>query len=85
MTLLSFLMDLLSLNTLRVLDYYAEISGLKINYITSKAIWIGSKTYSKHVYHHTSWKLEWGLNQFSSLGLNFTLYEIIESNFDCRI
>ena len=30
-------------NTLSVLDYYAYISGLKINYSKSKAIWIGNK------------------------------------------
>ena len=60
-------------NTMEVLDYSAEISGLKINYIKSKAIWIGSKTYSNDVYHHTRWKLEWGSNQFSLFGINFTL------------
>ena len=50
-------------------------------------IWIGSKKYSKGVYHHTHWKLEWGSNQFSLLGINFTLNlnEIIESNFDSKI
>ena len=74
-------------NTMQVLDYYAAISGLKINYIKSKAIWIGSKKYSKDVYHHTRWKLEWGSNQFSLLGINFTLNlnEIIESNFDPKM
>ena len=30
-------------NTLSVLNYYAYISGLKINYSKSKAIWIGNK------------------------------------------
>ena len=67
-------------STMTVLDYYADISGLKINYTKSKAIWIGSKTFSKHVYHHTRWKLEWGENLFTMLGINFTidLNEIVD-------
>ena len=70
-----------------VLDYYADISGLKINYTKSKAIWIGSKNISKDAYHHTRLKLEWGQYQFTMLGINFTidLNEIVDSNFDSKI
>ena len=69
-------MDLPSLclySTMTLLDYYFEISGLKINYTKLKAILIGSKKYSKNVYHHTLWKLDWGTNQFMLLGIKFTL------------
>ena len=69
-----------------LLDYYSEISGLKINYTKSKAIWIGSKKYSKDIYHHTRWKLDWGANQFMLLGINFTLnLDILIYNFDSKI
>jgi hypothetical protein len=60
-------------STMTLLDYYSDISGLKINYTKSKAIWIGSKKYSKEVYHHARWKLEWGENKFNLLGINFTV------------
>lgn len=44
---------------LQTLDYFAEISGLKINFSKTKLIWIGSKKFSKNVYHHTRWKFNW--------------------------
>ena len=70
-----------------LLDYYSEISGLKINYNKSKVICIGSKKYNKDVYHHTRWKLDWGANQFMLLGINFTLNleDILIYNFDSKI
>ena len=74
-------------STMTLLDYYSEISGLKINYTKSKVIWIGSKKYNKDVYHHTRWKLHWGANQFMLLGINFTLNleDILIYNFDSKI
>ena len=74
-------------STMTLLDYYSEISGLKINYTKSRAIWIGCKKYSKDVYHHTRWKLDWGPNQFMLLGINFTLNleDILIYNFDSKI
>ena len=74
-------------NTMTVLDYYAAISGLKVNYTKYKAIWIEIKNNSHDVYHHTHWKLEWGENEFTMLGINFTmdLNEIVDCNFDSRI
>ena len=70
-----------------LLDYYSSFSGLKVNYTKSKAIWIGSKKYSKDVYHHSRWKLEWGAKEFSLLGINFTinLNQITETNYDSKI
>ena len=71
LTSLSFLMDLLSLNN--IFDYYAEIPGVQINYIQSKAIWIDSKNILKM--------------SITILAGSFTLNlsEIIKSNFDCTI
>ena len=40
-------------NTLLILEYYANISGLKLNYAKTKVIWIGSKRFLKDVFHHT--------------------------------
>ena len=74
-------------NTMTVLDYYADISGLKINYTKSKAIWIGNKNISKDVYHHTRWMLEWAEHEFTMLDINFVidLNKIVDCNFDSKI
>ena len=58
-------------NTLLILEYYANKSGLKLNYAKTKVIWIGSKRFSKDVFHHTRWKLQWGTTQFNLLGIVF--------------
>ena len=58
-------------NTLSILEYYANISGLKRNYAKTKVIWIGSKRFSKDVFHHTRWKLQWGTTQFNLLDIVF--------------
>ena len=34
---------------IKVLDYFAIISGQKINILKTKMVWIGSKTFSKEV------------------------------------
>ena len=52
-------------NTLLILEYYANISGLKLNYAKTKVIWIGSKMFLKDVFHHIRWKLQWGTTQFN--------------------
>ena len=49
---------------LRELDYFANLSGLKINIQKTKMIWIGSKKFSKDVYHHSRWKLDWNSTTF---------------------
>ena len=40
---------------IRDLDYFAIISGLKINILKTKLVWIGSKTFSKEVFHRKRW------------------------------
>lgn len=74
-------------NTLRVLDYYAGVSGLKINYTKTKVIWIGSKKFSSEVFHRDKWKLEWGVTNFKLLGINFSvnLDQITDQNYDLKI
>ena len=73
--------------TMEILDYYADISGLKLNYSKTKVIWIGSKKFSKTVYHHSRWKLEWGSNSFKLLGVNFdvNLSQMLNKNFEEKL
>ena len=73
--------------TLEILDYYADISGLKLNYTKTKVIWIGSKQFSNTVYHHSRWKLDWGSNSFTLLGINFdvNLSQMIAKNYDRKL
>jgi exonuclease III len=74
-------------STLKLLELYANVSGLKINYSKSKIIWIGSKKYSKDVFHHPKWKLEWGTETFSLLGVHFSVNidQIIQANFEPKL
>ena len=74
-------------STLRILDQYANVSGLKINYSKTNIIWIGSKKFSKEVFHHVKWKLTWGETLFNLLGVQFSvnLEEIIVNNFEQKI
>lgn len=58
---------------LRVLDYFAHLSGLKINYTKTKMVWIGSKKFSREVFHHTRWKLNWNNSTFDLLGIKFSV------------
>lgn len=68
---------------LRELDYFACISGLKINFSKTKMIWIGSKKISKEVFHHSRWKLHWNNPTFDLLGIKFSvnLNEMVELNY----
>lgn len=68
---------------LQTLDYFAEISRRKINFSKTKLIWIGSKKFSKNVYHHTRWKFNWEETTFDLLGIKFSvnLDEMIDLNY----
>ena len=68
---------------LRVLDFFAQVSGLKINFTKTKMVWIGSKKFSKEVFHHSRWKLSWNNLNFELLGIKFsvTLDEMEELNY----
>ena len=66
------------------LELYARISGLHINSSKTKIVWIGSKKFSKDVYHHSRWKFDWGSSCFTLLGIQFSvnLDEMISLNFN---
>lgn len=72
---------------LDTVDFFSTFSGLKINSSKTKIVWIGSKKFSKQVYHHTRWKLVWGCTTFSLLGIEFSidLENIVNLNYDIQI
>ena len=72
---------------LRELDFFANISGLKINFSKTNMIWIGSKKFSKEIFHHSRWKLNWSNTNFEMLGIKFSvnLREMIDINYDNKL
>ena len=56
--------------SLRLLQFYAEISGLKINLEKTYVIWIGSKKHSQDKIC-VKWGLKWGSSTFKLLGIIF--------------
>lgn len=72
---------------LRELDFFENISGLKINFQKTKMVWIGSKKFSKDVFHHTRWKLDWNNTAFDLLGIKFSinLEEMSELNYSPKL
>ena len=76
-----------SLNeTLYELENYAKISGLKVNFLKTHVVWIGSKKYSTESIK-TKWKLNWGVNRFKLLGITFDtdLDKILTLNFSDKL
>ena len=71
---------------MRILDMFARYSGLNLNYTKTKAIWIGSKKFSKDVYHHRI-KLDWTQENFTLLGIKFTLNldDMVDINYNDKI
>ena len=67
--------------TLLELDWYADISGLKINFSKTHVVWIGSKKYSNDVLCHDR-NLSWGTTKFKLLGVNFDVN--LENMVDCN-
>ena len=72
------------ISALETLEYYAQISGLRIYNSKTKIAWIGSKKYSKAVYHDVRWKLDWGSTEFNLLVIDFSieLGEIVNINYN---
>jgi hypothetical protein len=72
---------------LRELDYFAKISGLKVNFSKPKMIWIGSKKFSKEVFYHSRWKLDWNNPKYDLLGITFSvnLKEMLELNYMTKL
>ena len=71
------------ISALETLEYYAQISGLRINNSKTKLIWIGSKKHSKEVFHDVRWSLDWGSTHFNLLGIDFStnLNDIVRVNY----
>jgi hypothetical protein len=72
---------------LRELDFFANISGLKINFSKTNMVWIGSKQFSKDVIHHSRWKMNWNNTNFEMLGIKFSvnLWEMTEINYTPKL
>ena len=76
-----------SLNeTLKELEFFKNISGLKVNFLKTQVIWIGSKKYSQDSIK-TKWKLKWEVNRFKQLGIQFDtdLSKMIEINYKDKL
>ena len=76
-----------SLNeALKELDWFAKISGLKINFSKTQVIWIGNKKYSNEILCPNR-NLSWGKTNFKLLGINFdvNLDKLIKINYDEKI
>jgi hypothetical protein len=73
-------------NSLKVLKFYAEISGLHVNVDKTKAIWIGSMKGSENKLCHDI-HLQWERDQFRLLGIQFSinLDEMISLNYTPKI
>ena len=73
-------------NTLKLLEEFSHISGLKVNFEKTKLVWIGSMKYSTRSFK-TKWKLSWGEIQFKMLGITFhvNLRNMFNINFDPKI
>ena len=76
-----------SLNaTLNVLFEYSKLSGLRVNFDKTHAVWIWLNKYSTATIK-TRWKLSWSKTNFKLLGINFhiNLDEIQRINFTDKI
>ena len=72
-----------SLNeTLKEFEFFKNISGLKVNFLKTQVIWIGSKKYSQDSIK-TKWKLKWEVNRLKLFGIQFDtdLSKMIEMNY----
>ena len=67
---------------LKELEYFARISGLKVNFDKTQLVWIGSKKFDQNSIK-TKWKLIWGKQTFKMLGINFNtdLTKMIKENY----
>ena len=76
-----------SLNELlKELDFFAAISGLKVNFDKTQLVWIGAKKFDTSSIK-TKWKLLWGKQTFKLLGINFNtdLTKMTKENYMPKI
>ena len=68
------------------LDFFARLSGLKINLSKTKAVWIGARKFCGETFNHR-YKLDWNQGSFTILGIQFScnLEEMLELNFKSKI
>ena len=73
-------------NAIKDLNFFAKMSGLKINTSKTQAIWIGSMKYS-NVTFLPELGLQWGRDKFTVLGIDFSvnLHEIPKMNYDKKL
>ena len=67
---------------LKELEYFALISGLKVNFDKTQLVWIGSKKFDQTSIK-TKWKLIWGKQTFKLLGINFNTDYVYHDLFVC--
>ena len=53
------------------LDFFARLSGLKINLSKTKAVWIGPRKFCGETFNHR-YKLDWNQESFTILGIQFS-------------
>ena len=71
---------------LSVLNLFAQISGLQINKSKTRAIWIGSKKFSRDTFNNR-FDLDWSQGNFTVLGIIFScdLDTLVELNYNKKI
>ena len=75
-----------SLNeALNILSKFAIASGLKLNSTKTRAVWIGSKTFSGETFNHRL-KLDWNQTDFIILGIKFScnLDTVVDINYSMK-
>ena len=60
------------LATIDTLIRFARLSGLKVNFDKTSAIWIGSKKYNRKRYM-PEYKIKWNPDVFKILGIKFSV------------
>ena len=58
--------------SLNILEIFGNMSGLKMNTSKTKVVWIGRKKHSKNKLCE-NYHLEWGMKEFTLLGIQFTV------------
>ena len=55
--------------------------------LIKQIVWIGSKRFSKEVFHYSRWKLDWEVTSFILLGIHFTadLVDIVDIIYNLQL
>ena len=73
-------------NALDTLELFSKISRESVKISKTKIIWFGSKKFSTEVFHHSTWKLDWGATEFVLLGIHISvdLDKISDLDYDIQ-